>query len=554
MILSKPLMTSLKCHRLSYLVYYSSRPLPIVNRFQNQSWQFGNQRLKLIDYPFKNGSNLFIIKRDFRPPNSYVKHKESYLGQALDKFLLTSALVFFLALLIDFRYIWDELIPPKIRNLVEKPWSLMREWAKNNLPRRARGLAQNECRSTPESETSKSEKNVETNYKILDSNIVHNLMAVFNFNANEIRADGFRNKRIIEYENRIRHYSNPDKIFRYFATVKIVYNSKESEILMTPDDFLRALTPGIQQPEGLGLDQFKVIDMTKGKQDFQNIRLKPDSIFYKLSHNGLINFPDFLFLLTVISVSPRNFEIAFRMFDLNDDGEVEYEEFAKVQNAILAQTSVGKKMGKCIRYKGISSAVSKYFFGNNLEQRLTINHFLHFQETLQKELLTLEFERKNPDPKTGKIAEIDFADLLVAYALFSEKKRLRMNKRVMKKFVYDHNIKSSGVSFDDYLNFFRFLQHINDVDIALAIYHIAGASIDQATLKHVAKTVAHVHLSDHLIDLIFTIFDDDEDGQLSHKEFIAIMKERLRRGLSKPKDTGFMQIMHTVWKSLTSFE
>lgn len=51
-------------------------------------------------------------------------------------------------------------------------------------------------------------------------------------------------------------------------------------------------------------------------------------------------------------VSPRNFEIAFRMFDLNGDGEVEYEEFAKVQNAILAQTSVGKKMGKCIRYKG----------------------------------------------------------------------------------------------------------------------------------------------------------------------------------------------------------
>ncbi|OTF77730.1 hypothetical protein BLA29_005002 [Euroglyphus maynei] len=168
----------------------------------------------------------------------------------------------------------------------------------------------------------------------------------------------------------------------------------------------------------------------------------------------------------------------------------------------------------------------------------------------------LKFERKNPDPKTGKITEVDFASLLVAYALFSEKKRLRMNKRVMNKFVnHGHNdIQSSGISLDDYLNFFRFLQHINDVDIALAIYNIAGASIDQTTLKHVAKTVAHVHLSDHLIDVIFTIFDDDEDGQLSHKEFIAIMKERLRRGLSKPKDTGFMQIMHTVWKSLTSFE
>lgn len=32
---------------------------------------------------------------------------------------------------------------------------------------------------------------------------------------------GFRERRIIEYENRIRTYSSPDKIFRYFATLKV---------------------------------------------------------------------------------------------------------------------------------------------------------------------------------------------------------------------------------------------------------------------------------------------------------------------------------------------
>lgn len=54
---------------------------------------------------------------------------------------------------------------------------------------------------------------------------------------------------IIEYENRIRTYSTPDKIFRYFATVKI--NSLQgTEIFMTPDDFLRSITPGMQQPNG----------------------------------------------------------------------------------------------------------------------------------------------------------------------------------------------------------------------------------------------------------------------------------------------------------------
>ena len=31
---------------------------------------------------------------------------------------------------------------------------------------------------------------------------------------------GFRDRKIIDYENRIRAYSTPDKIFRYFATYK----------------------------------------------------------------------------------------------------------------------------------------------------------------------------------------------------------------------------------------------------------------------------------------------------------------------------------------------
>lgn len=37
-------------------------------------------------------------------------------------------------------------------------------------------------------------------------------------------------------------------------------------------------------------------------------------------------------------------------------------------------------------------------------------------------------------------------------------------------------------------------------------------------------------LSRHLIDTVFAIFDQDGDGLLSYKEFIAIMKDRLHRG------------------------
>lgn len=55
--------------------------------------------------------------------------------------------------------------------------------------------------------------------------------------------------KIIEYENRLRLFSTPDKIFRYFATVRL-QSTDGVVVYMTPDDFLRAIYPGLKQPEG----------------------------------------------------------------------------------------------------------------------------------------------------------------------------------------------------------------------------------------------------------------------------------------------------------------
>ena len=55
---------------------------------------------------------------------------------------------------------------------------------------------------------------------------------------------------IIEYENRIRQYSTPDKVFRYFASLKVVHIGEDNEVFMTPEDFVRSLTPGKVQPPG----------------------------------------------------------------------------------------------------------------------------------------------------------------------------------------------------------------------------------------------------------------------------------------------------------------
>ncbi|KAL4698542.1 hypothetical protein H8959_011199 [Pygathrix nigripes] len=63
------------------------------------------------------------------------------------------------------------------------------------------------------------------------------------------KRSGFRDRKVMEYENRIRAYSTPDKIFRYFATLKVINEPGEAEVFMTPEDFVRSITPNEKQPE-----------------------------------------------------------------------------------------------------------------------------------------------------------------------------------------------------------------------------------------------------------------------------------------------------------------
>ncbi|GAB1597365.1 calcium uptake protein 1, mitochondrial-like isoform X3 [Argonauta hians] len=365
---------------------------------------------------------------------------------------------------------------------------------------------------------------------------------------------GFRERKIIEYENRIRAYSTPDKIFRYFATLK-VHNAETSEyeICMTPADFVRSITPGIKQPDGLGLDQFRKFDpknpRTSKHEDYPELELGEHSIFYKLGQSGLISFSDYILLLTVLSTPQRNFEIAFQMFDLNGDGNVDAEEFEKVQQIVMNQTSMGMRhrdrstTGNINR--GVSSALSTYFFGPDAKKKLTVENFLDFQLQLQREILQIEFERFVTEPgPNATIKEKEFGAILLAYAGLSDNKKVRMLKRVKKSFKDN----SKGITLNEYIDFWKFLKSINDVDTALSFYHLAGVSIDKETLKHVAKTVANVQLTDHLVNLVFTLFDENNDGQLSNKEFVHVMKQRVMRGLEKPKDTGFVKLMNAMMK------
>jgi len=386
---------------------------------------------------------------------------------------------------------------------------------------------------------------------------------------------GFKERRFIEYENRIRAYSTPDKIFRYFATYKIIYENGQSDIYMTPEDFLRSITPGEIQPENLGLDKFKVkkvADNTKLTLPDKELS-EHDNVFHALGECGFISFSDYLFLLTVLSTPARNFEMAFQMFDLNGDGDVDVEEFQQVTNTARSQTSIGmrhrdhKNTGNVARpFSESNSAIITYFFGPPEDrQKLTVKRFIEFQKNLQEDILYLEFS-KHAD-EDGTLPEAKFIRMLLAYSGLNDKKQKAIIKRVRKTYKKpkpsdkddeeegenkdeeeeEQEQRQYGITFEECRSFFEFLKHINDIDLAFDFYNYAGSDIDKETLKQVAKTVASEDISDHIIDVVFTAFDEDGNGTLSNKEFVAVMKRRLMRGLEKPKDTGLFRLLEAAW-------
>ncbi|CAF0890440.1 unnamed protein product [Brachionus calyciflorus] len=357
----------------------------------------------------------------------------------------------------------------------------------------------------------------------------------------------FRERKIIQYENKIRHFSTPDKVFRYFSTIK-VWNEKlnDYEILMKPTDFIRSMTYGAKQPEGLGLDSYQRYDPNMQKLE---LNLSEDSVFRHFSKHGLITFSDYIFLVTLLSIPVRHFEIAFHMFDSDGNGNLDIQEFEHLQSIIRSQTSLGQRhrdthmTGSVIKE---NSNLNDYFFGKDHSVLLTSKKFTDFQEKLQNEVIKMEFDFCDTKEKNGEkiITELIFCEMILAYAGFSSGKTKKMLKRISK--IYDDDENSKGITLKDYEEFFKVLRCIHDIDTALKFYTIAGASIDKIILKHVAKTVAKSDLSDHVIDVIFNLFDEDGDGKLSHKEFIKVMKKRWSRGLETPKDTGFLKFMEAI--------
>ncbi|XP_024107425.3 calcium uptake protein 3, mitochondrial isoform X3 [Pongo abelii] len=361
-----------------------------------------------------------------------------------------------------------------------------------------------------------------------------------------------------------------ERRFRLFASIEC-----EGQLFMTPYDFILAVTT----------DEPKVAKTWKSlsKQELNQMLAETppvwkgsSKLFRNLKERGVISYTEYLFLLCILTKPHAGFRIAFNMFDTDGNEMVDKKEFLVLQeifrkknekretkgdeekravlrlqlygyhsptNSVLktdAEELVSRSYWDTLRRNtsqalfsdlaeradDITSLVTDttllvHFFGKKGKAELNFEDFYRFMDNLQTEVLEIEFLSYSNGMNT--ISEEDFAHILLRYT------------NVENTSVFLENVRYSipeekGITFDEFRSFFQFLNNLEDFAIALNMYNFASRSIGQDEFKRAVYVATGLKLSPHLVNTVFKIFDVDKDDQLSYKEFIGIMKDRLHRG------------------------
>ncbi|XP_077333540.1 calcium uptake protein 3, mitochondrial isoform X4 [Lithobates pipiens] len=339
--------------------------------------------------------------------------------------------------------------------------------------------------------------------------------------------------------------SSREQRFRVFASLEY-----EGQLYMTPRDFLESVTTD----EPRNSKKWR----TLSRQDLNNLLLdtppvwKGSSRFFRtLGDKGMLSYTEYLFLLCILTKPHAGFKIAFNMFDTDGNQMVDREEFLVLQEIFRKKNEKKERKGaeeKCAQLgmdelssSMIHTTLLVHFFGKKGKIELNFEDFYRFMDNLQTEVLEIEFLSYSKGMNT--ISEEDFAHILLRYTNVENTSSYLENVRVRLP-------EEKGISFDDFRSFFQFLNNLEDFAIAMQMYNFANRSIGQDEFKRAVYVATGLKLSPHLVNTVFKIFDVDRDDQLSYKEFIGIMKDRLHRGFREKAKHG-MKDYYTCVTSVT---
>ncbi|XP_028256955.1 calcium uptake protein 3, mitochondrial isoform X5 [Parambassis ranga] len=352
--------------------------------------------------------------------------------------------------------------------------------------------------------------------------------------------------RPFDFEDGDVHMSSHEYRFRMFSSVEY-----EGQLYMTPQNFIESVTmsePRNKRPWRSLTKQ----ELEKILTDTPPVWRGSSKLFRNLRERGIISYTEYLFLLCILTKPHAGFKIAFNMFDADGNQMVDKREFLVLQEIFRKKNEKKGRKGDAEKSAQLSMQLYGYqvapmnsrsdetitidttllvhFFGKKGKAELTFDDFYRFMDNLQTEVLEIEFLTYSKGMTT--ISEEDFAKILLRFT------------NVENISAYLENVRQSipdekGITFDEFRSFFQFLNNLEDFAIAMQMYNFAARSIGQDEFARAVYVATGLKLTRHLVNTIFKIFDVDHDDQLSYKEFIGIMKDRLHRGARNQHYTSF---------------
>ncbi|XP_072426152.1 calcium uptake protein 3, mitochondrial isoform X5 [Chiloscyllium punctatum] len=327
------------------------------------------------------------------------------------------------------------------------------------------------------------------------------------------------------------YVSSQEQRFRLFTSLE-----HEGQLYMTPRDFIESVTT--DEPRGFRPRK------SLSKQELENMLAETPPVwkgssrlFRTLHDRGLIAYTEYLFLLCILTKPHAGFKIAFNMFDTDGNEMVDKKEFLVLQEIFRKKNEKRGRRGddeeKSAQVRAeenffVDTTLLVHFFGRRGKAELNFDDFYKFMDNIQTEILETEFLSYSKGMTT--ISEEDFARILLRYTNVD-------NTSTYLESVRQRIPEEKGITFDEFRSFFQFLNNLEDFAIAMQMYNFANRSIGQDEFKRAVYVATGLKLSSHLVNTVFKIFDVDKDDQLSYKEFIGVMKDRLHRGFRGYKST-----------------
>ncbi|KAJ1407789.1 EF-Hand 1, calcium-binding site [Sesbania bispinosa] len=354
--------------------------------------------------------------------------------------------------------------------------------------------------------------------------------------------DAYRRKVFFNYEKRIRLRSPPEKVFEYFAS----YRTPEGELLMRPADLMRAVVPVFPPSEShLVRDGY-----LRGERSPGHLRCPPSEFFmlFDINSDGLISFKEYIFFVTLLSIPESSFSVAFKMFDVDNNGEINKEEFKKVMALMRSQHRQGVhhrdglRTGLKVNDSVENGGLVEYFFGKDGKGCLQHDKFVQFLRGLHDEILMLEFAHY--DYKSQKtISAKDFALSMVAAADLSHLGRLLERVDELSN---DPCFKDLRITFEDFKNFAELRKKLFPFSLALFSFGKVNGLLTRDDFQRAASHVCGISLSDNVVEIVFHLFDTNQDGNLSSDEFVRVLHKR-ERDIVQPVETGILGLLSCYW-------